>query len=211
MTMLREIGKPNFPIWLLGDSNPKNWADALATPLDPRHPARHNIWTPIIDVIQDRVYRQAKLRVDTSSLYIRNAIEDPTNKPAGNNIEWSMRVIAETDALSSSLTECRPAFLFSFGAFAYEFARRGLGELPEHPHGYWGARNMGEQFLYRAAHFDPNKINVFPLLHATIARGRFLESHRDFCDQPGANYFEYVGSHLVEIMLINKDRLNIWI
>jgi hypothetical protein len=42
------VGDPDFPIWLLGDSNPKGWQSVLETPLDPRHPARHNIWTPVL-------------------------------------------------------------------------------------------------------------------------------------------------------------------
>lgn len=74
--MDRETGDPHFPIWLLGDSNPRNWENHLKTPLDPRHPARHNIWTPILDEIQDRLFRRLRMRLDTSKMYIRNAIED---------------------------------------------------------------------------------------------------------------------------------------
>lgn len=37
--MKPQVGDPDFPIWLLGDSNPKGWQSVLETPLDPRHPA----------------------------------------------------------------------------------------------------------------------------------------------------------------------------
>ena len=53
---------------------PDEGADKLDTPLDPRHPARHSIWTSVADPMQDRLYRQKKLRLDTSRLYIRNAM-----------------------------------------------------------------------------------------------------------------------------------------
>lgn len=89
MSMLQEAGERNFPLWLLGDSNPKNWADKLNKPLDPRHPAIHNIWTPIIDSIQDKVYRENCLRVETTELYIRNALENANEKPNNNEKIWS--------------------------------------------------------------------------------------------------------------------------
>ena len=40
--MREYAGDPECPIWLIGDSPPEAWVDRLATPLDPRHPARHN-------------------------------------------------------------------------------------------------------------------------------------------------------------------------
>jgi hypothetical protein len=72
--MKDSVGKPEFPIWLIGDSPPEAWAAKLDTPLDPRHPARHSIWTSVADPMQDMLYRQSKLRLDMSRLYIRNAM-----------------------------------------------------------------------------------------------------------------------------------------
>ena len=74
-------GNPEFPIWLVGDSPPEAWADKLDTPLDPRHPARHSILTSVADPMQDRLYRQSKRRLDTSRLYIRNAVSQPLKRP----------------------------------------------------------------------------------------------------------------------------------
>src|SRR5512147_2716135 len=113
--MKHEIGNRSFPIWLLGDSNPKNWQEILEAPLDPRHPARHSIWTPVLDVIQDRVFRERRYRVDTSSIYIRNAIEQPENKPPENIALWNSALEQGIDDLHQALELHRPALVFSFG------------------------------------------------------------------------------------------------
>ena len=209
--MQKETGDPTFPLWLLGDSNPKHWETVLSTPLDPRHPARHSIWTPVLDVIQDRVYREARLRVDARSLYIRNAIEDPDGKPRGNDIAWGDGVESEIIQLDEAIAEFAPHFVFSFGAFAYEFARRSMHQQPKRTYSYWGARRLGEDFRERIDGFDPTKANIVPLLHVSIARGRFIQSHDYFCDEQGANYFDYTGNLIAETFLKYRDSLDIWI
>lgn len=211
MAMIKEVGSKNFPVWLIGDSNPRNWSSDLATPLDPRHPAIHNIWTPIIDTIQDRIYRAIQLRIDTSRLYIRNAIENPNTKPKNTQVEWALDIRPKMDELKTIIQQHNPIFVFSFGAFAYEFIRRTLGEKPEHAHKYWGAKSLGNTFRKHADQFDVNQTNVFPLLHVTIARGKFIQSHNYFCNREGANYFEYVGKHLADIITKYKDNLKIWV
>jgi hypothetical protein len=211
MVMIREIGSRDFPIWLLGDSNPQNWATSLETPLDPRHPARHSIWTSVLDVIQDRVYRQSHLRVDVSNLYIRNAIGDPINKPRGNMLTWSTPVVIEKEYFKNIVKESRPTLVFCFGAFSYEFARRSLSEKNIHPHGYWGAKRLGDDFRMRVKGFDLSKTNIIPLLHVSIARGKFMESHSYFCAPNYTNYFDYVGMQIAEILLKYYRELPIWI
>ena len=209
--MIREIGSRNFPLWLLGDSNPKNWGDALESPLDPRHPARHSIWTPIVDVIQDKVYRNSRLRMDTSEFFIRNAIGDPKNKPAGNQVAWPEPVREEILYFRSLAKQYLPKAIFCFGAFSYEFARRVMIETHEYPHGHRGARRLGEDFRRRVAQFNPNRTAIFPLLHVTIARGKFIQSHQYFTDQPNGNYFDHVGSILADLFITYNDELRIWI
>jgi len=54
--MHRETGEKTFPSWLLGDSNPARWQSRLENPLDAKHPIRHNIWTSVLDVVQETVY-----------------------------------------------------------------------------------------------------------------------------------------------------------
>lgn len=209
--MLREVGNKRFPIWLLGDSNPEEWEDRLKTPLDPRHSARHNIWTSIADVVQEKAFQAGRRRIDTSALYIRNAIEKAKDKPRGRDRDWPADVNAEVAALSLLLEQHKPVLLFSFGAFSYEFARRSLGQEPKRRFDYWGAKTLGQAFKERLALFDVLAVNLFPLLHISISAGNFLASHNQFCDQDGANYFEVVGGEFARIILAHADALPVWI
>lgn len=77
--MKRTHGLPNSAIWLLADSNPVAWQDVLAVPLDRRFPTRHNIWTPIEQVIQRHLFHECKSRL-ADKFFIRNAVEDPRHK-----------------------------------------------------------------------------------------------------------------------------------
>ena len=209
--MKKEVGNRSSEIWLLGDSNPRNWQDVLETPFDPRHPARHSIWTPVLDVIQDRVFRECRKRVDASPLYVRNAVEDPANKPPSQNIEWGMNVQNEVREFQEMVREHHPIILFSFGAFSFEFARRALTEKPRRGYGYWEAKRLGEQFKQRIGQFDLSATNLLPLLHVSIARGRFIQSHEYFCGQKGANYFEFVGNQVAQKLIEYQEELKVWI
>ena len=206
-----DVGDKGFAIWLLGDSNPGNWQDVLVTPLDPRHPARHNIWTPVLDVIQDSVFRKHRSRVDTSAIYIRNAIEDPTNRPPDNTLSWNAGLEQKVEGLRQLIYQYRPILLLCFGAFSFEFARRALMQKPEQPFGYWGAKTLGEEFRQRIDNFDSKAINALPLLHTSISRGRFIESHNYFCEQEGGNYFEFAGNRIADKLLQYRGELRIWI
>lgn len=209
--MKKEVGDKNFDIWLLGDSNPKNWESILDTPFDPRHPIRHNIWTSILDVIQDRVYRESRRRINSGCVYIRNAIEDPDDKPKGNELKWNQETEHKLGEFRSLLQEYHPAIVFSFGAFSYEFARRSIYREPIWKFGYWGARRLGEEFRSNIPGFSPDAINLLPLLHRTISGGKYIESHEYYCNQPGANYFDYVGNQIADILLRYPDKLKVWI
>lgn len=211
MAVKRQDGNTQSQLWLLGDSSPKNWQDVLDTPFDPRHPARHNIWTPVLEVIQDRVFRACRRRVDTSSIYIRNAIEDPAGKPISRFLDWGAGIEKEIQEFRGILLEHSPKILLSFGAFAFEFARRALHQELRQSYGYWGARRLGNEFRQRISEFSLTEINLLPLLHVSIARGRFLESHEYFCDQEGANYFEFVGNGIAEKLIEHQAELRIWI
>ncbi len=133
--MKRESGNKDFGIWLLGDSNPKNWQDTLEVPLDSRHPIRHNIWTSVLDVIQDKVFRECRSRVDSSRLYVRNAIESPVHKPLPGTIEWGTRIEKDIEELRGLIRNYHPALLLCFGAFSFEFTRRALCQEPKHNYG----------------------------------------------------------------------------
>ena len=112
--MKREVGNKSFPIWLMGDSEPENWQDKLDTPLDPRHPARHNIWTPVLDAVQDQIFRTTGQRLDTSTLFIRNAIGDPAIKPRRRDIQWQIIVTDELLVWESLIAANHPCLIFTF-------------------------------------------------------------------------------------------------
>lgn len=193
-------GDPEFPIWLIGDSPPEKWADKLDTPLDPRHPARHNIWTSVADSMQDRLYRQGRLRLDTSKLYIRNAKNQPLEQT-----HQSQAILKEL------LDKYKPSIVLTFGVFAFNLTLLASGDIPSIFANSAGL--LGEQFRSRIKNFNDDKVNVIPLLHVSIAL-KFLESHRGFVDTHGntpLNYFNYVGTKLADLLLAKLSNKPIWI
>ena len=208
--MKKETGSRDAAIWLLGDSNPRNFHSVLEGPFDPRHPARHNIWTPIVDGLQDRLFRRIQQRVDMDHVYIRNAVESPDLKPDGKLHAWGAVVEKEIEVFGHDLTERAPTFLFTFGAFSHEFCRRALGRAAL-PYSAWGAKKLGEQFRTAITTFKPEGVNVFPLLHATIARGKFIESHNYYCSRSGANYFDEVAEALACLLVNYQIKLPVCI
>ncbi len=204
-------GNINFPIWLVADSEPKNWQSQLDSPLDPRHPARHSIWTPVLDYMQDYFYRNGKRRFDTKNLYIRNAVKNPSDKPEGAVLKWP-QLETEVKKPRSIMDTNTPKVILTFGAFAFEFLRRACDESPQRPYVYWGAANLGNEFKRRIHSYNKSQTNIFPLLHVSIARGKFLESHRYFVGEEKGNYFAFVGIKLGQLFskeLITEER--IWI
>jgi hypothetical protein len=209
--MRREVGDKRFPLWLLGDSEPERWQAVLDAPLDPRHPIRHNIWTPVLEVIQDRAFRVFGGRIDTSDVFIRNAVGNRSDRPLPTDAGWGPRAQAEVTALGDLIGEYGPKVILCFGAFSFEFARRALLEEPRWNYGHWGARGLGDEFRRRIGGFDCEGTTMLPMLHRTIAGGKFIQSHEYFCNKEGANYFAYVGGELAEKMIQYRDKLPIWI
>lgn len=209
--MKDEDGDKRFAIWLLGDSNPKNWQHVLDVPFDPKHPARHSIWTPVLETIQEYVFVTRKNRVKTSPIYVRNAIEDPVDKPLPNSLNWSENVEKKALSFRDDVLRYKPKVILSFGAFAFEFARRALTpEKDKHPYKYWDTKNLGNEFRRNINDFNISETNILPLLHTSISRGRFIESHRYFCNGESNNYFEYVGRCIGQKLTEYYDDLPIW-
>jgi len=209
--MKREIGNKDFPIWLLGDSEPENWRQVLDAPFDSRHPVRHSIWTPILEIIQDSVFRKISNRIDTSSIYIRNAIGNPSEKPNPNSIDWNQSVKDETVTFKKLIDQNNPKIILCFGAFSYEFARRAFNEQPNRKYSYWTSIELGNEFRSRIEHFNFKATNTISLLHNVISGGKFLKAHKNFCGHEGGNYFNYAGTEIAEKILEYDDRLQIWI
>lgn len=204
---------PSLPIWLIGDSNPPRSEKYLEVPLDARHPARHNIWTPILDIIQDRVYRAEGRRVDESYFFIRNAVECANTRPAGTLHLWPEHLLAALADFHEEVEFNHPKLILSFGSFAFEFCRRAKGEIPHRTVRHWTTERLGDEFKQRTAN-DHNKEQtlLLPLLHATIARRHYLKSHEAFCKGASRNnYFNYTGGILADWLLKRINSLDIWI
>ena len=193
--MNRDSGSMKFPIWLIGDSSPANWEADLVDPLDSRHPARHNIWTPILEGIQSHLYATMRKRLCTDGIYIRNAVHHAAEKPPGTTREWSLNLEAETSELARLLDAHSPKLVLTFGSFAFEFARRSQEETP-HPSRHWSTERLGQEFRRRMRAFAPPDIALVPLLHVSIARRYFLKSHKAFTQLEDWNYFDYVAREI---------------
>jgi len=216
MAMLREVGDRSSPIWLLGDSDPKNWRDSLDVPFDGRHPARHNIWTPVIDIVQREVFVALGKRIDSDYFYIRNAVSDPNLKPSDPLTpvsDWPADARTALDEYRQLVVQFRPIIIFSFGWFGYVFglratnpdARIQVDSTESH------TAHLGKEFFREVQSFDASRVNLLPLLHATIARNHFLSAHRDFCDSDGANYFEKVGRSIAGILVQHHTIFHCWL
>jgi hypothetical protein len=204
---MKPSGNPGCGIWLVGDSNPAKWECHLETALDPRHPTRHSIWTPVLDEIQNHVFLNAAQRIGSSNLYIRNAIDDAADKPEPTMSAWPS-LDKNIRAFAKDYEEHRPKLILSFGAFSFEFCRRAitppicLGPLRSIRH--WGLKRLADEFHERA------KVSLLvPLLHASIARGQYLKAHEAFA-QVGGNYFETVGGALGVRILEQHSLDAIW-
>jgi len=206
---------PECRIWLIGDSPPK-CHEVLDVPLDSRHPARHNIWTPVLDRIQERVFSEG-LRLDSDRLYVRNAVDSP-DLIDPKRVQWDWdRLTPALTKLGGLLANYKPRLVLSFGGFACEMVCRARRKYltnsgEDRAVNDWTTKKIGKSFRQAASEYDSSGVNHLPLLHVSIARRHFLSAHKHFCppsDQP--NYFEYVGRELGELLLKHMKDEPIWL
>jgi hypothetical protein len=211
-SMERTSGDPAFPIWLIGDSNPPQWEAHLKTPLDSRHPIRHNIWTSVLEVVQGNVFAHSGRRLNTKDMYVRNSVESPGDKPERNMKEWPTKAMAEVTILTRLLVAHKPIVVISLGSFAFEFACRAKGTPEVHNYGYWDTERLGVAFRESIKTFEPSKTNTMPLLHRSIAGGSFLAGHANFTKGSSQrNYFEFVGIAIGELLTTHLLGREIWV
>lgn len=208
--MDRDTGNINFPIWIIGDSEPDRWKDILIKPFDSRHPIRHNIITSVFDVMQDNIFRKTGKRIDTSEIYIRNAVAEADSKPESNKLVWSMQLNDEINVLKNLCNEHSPILILTLGAFAYEFTLRAF-ENVHHKYNYWTTERLGHEFRKNKSISLENNPIILPLLHRSISGGHFIKSHENYCGSKGANYFDYVGIEIANIIMKNLNESDIWI
>ena len=123
-------------------------------------------------------------------------------------MEWGPDLTQKTANFAELLATHTPPLVFTFGSFAFEFARRSLEREPKKK---WTTAELGREFRRSIEGFNPREVNVFPLLHRSIAGGHFLKSHKDFTGASDGNYFDYVGGEIGTLLLKHKDTLNVWI
>ncbi|WP_407314820.1 hypothetical protein [Desulfosporosinus sp. SB140] len=192
----QETGERGYPIWLL---------------VNPKHPAvRHNIWTPVLAEIQDKVFRELHSRIDTSNIYIRNAVKDSELVPNTLNW-WGVEAAEEIELFKEIVTEHKPKMIISFGAFPFEFLRRAYQVKPEKGPKFWSTSNLGNEFGKAIENFDIAKTNRIPLLRRVIETAKFTVDPNYSGRQDGETYFHYVGTKIADKIIEHKDSLNIWI
>jgi len=161
------------------------------------------------DEIQATVYAPDKRRVDGERLCICNAAPPlPDGEP-----DWDFDGLGITGQIrdyGEALHRYRPRIILTFGQRAFEFARRAIG-LPSNKPKHWTCKNLGEEFRKRIDDFDPNEPNLFPLLHATIARGHWQQAHDDFTKTKGENYFKFAGGALGDLLKRHWDKCDVWV
>lgn len=210
-------GLPQYKIWLIGDSNPE-CEDKIDVPLDKKHPVRHNIWTSVLDEMQDYIYRETlqkniyPLRIDSKKIYIRNAIENVKNKPAKKSLKWK-NTNSKLEQLNKLMNEMQPLVIITFGQFSYEFVRRACGEQ-QNSYNHWTKEEIGKKFNESIEHFElKGKPNIIPLLHNCISQGDFTGAGKAFIGNENikCSYFEYVGECIGKKLIEYRNQLDIWI
>ena len=195
------IGNKDAPIWLIGDSAPKRWINDLSHPFDRRHPAVHNIWTPIIYETQKNIYKEKSTIItdEEKIFFIKNAVYMDKQKPERNKKEWGQHyeaLIEQLTNMTKDISKYKPKMVITFGAFAFEFIRRCYPSDATVPYcyGHWGAENLGEEFRKSIK----NKCTVVPLLHTSISRGKWVSAHEKFTKDKDGNYYDFVAKMLYQ-------------
>lgn len=187
---------PSSPIWLLGDSPSKNFPNL--PPLDPTHPSRHTIWTPILNVIQRELFMGPGCRLDDGKLFIRNAVKDLANK--SNRVGREAEIVA----LRTELNESNPLLVLCFGQFSFECALWAVEE--KRPPQKWkecSVPELGQKFSERIHTVQSDSVTLLPLLHAYVAR-QFEKCNQEFSGG-GENYFEFAGQEIAKVLIENCD------
>jgi len=191
----QESGDRSYPIWLL---------------VNPNYPAvRHNVWTPILEEIQDKVYRKLHTRIDTSNIFIKNAVSDIGI--VSNTINSGIEVAKQIVMLKESVLQQQPKIIITFGTITYELVRRVFEKRHEKGPKYWSTTNLSDEFERSIANFDINQTNRIPLPSRVMNSGKFFEENNYANWKDSGNYFRDVGTKIADRIIENKDNLKIWI
>ena len=194
--MEKESGDRSYPIWLL--VNPNN--------LD----VCHDLWAPILDEIQDKIYRKFHTRIDPENIFIKNTVSDIGIVPKTSN-SWAAEVAKEIVMLRESVLEHQPKILITFGALTYEFVKRVLETRSEEGPKYWSTTNLGDEFERSMADFDINQTNriPIPLLRRVMKKGKSVEDRNYSSWEESEKYLRYVGAKIADRIIENKESIKI--
>lgn len=194
--IMKESGEKSSPIWLL---------------LNPKFPAvRQDIWAPILEVIQDKVYRSLHRRIDTQCIFIKNVVSDTGIVGKASN-RYASDVAKEIMMLRESLLKYQPRLLFTFGSMTDELVRRLIEIRNDLGSKYWRTANLGKEFERSIAGYDIRRINRIPLPCRILKNGNFVEDRNYFTWEENEDYFQYVGTKIAGRIIESKDSLRIWI
>ncbi len=172
-------------IWLFGHSPPSRWSHNLEGVLDPRHPTRHSIWTSVADYLQGKVFDDGpRLRLDACKLLFRNAFgsaDDVLPK-----LDFARPAVEEQRVLlSQQIQQYRPPVILTFGDEAYRFVSFASVSGQLVPRRRLKIENLGKTFRDVVGKFPPQQVNVFPLLHASVARASWATVGEKFSGPVG--------------------------
>ena len=200
------------PFWLLADSLPTAWSGRLNGVLDPRHPSRHSIWTPVWDIIQQTVFLKSGQRLSTEAFREVNAVDNSEDRPSRSIENWhNPNLIDRVATFGSELINNKPKVVITFGQFAFEFVRRSMG-MPVQKVMHWNRIKLGDEFRKVLEYSSSSdKPVIIPLLHATISRGQFLDAHEEYTGLNDGNYFSYTGAAIADLILNRHSAPEIWL
>lgn len=194
-TIKTESGDRSFPIWLL---------------VNPKYPsARPDIWIPILEMIQDKVYRKLHTIIDIEKFFIKYIVSDIG--VVSHNSKWySTEIDNDIIDLKESILEYNPKLLITFGTVAYELVNRICEIRSEKGPRYWSSANLRSEFEQSIANFDITRPNRIPLPCRVMTRHKSMEDYNSYLENC-ENYFRDVGTKIADRLIENKDSLKIWI
>ncbi|WP_407311227.1 hypothetical protein [Desulfosporosinus sp. SB140] len=191
-----ETGDRSSQIWLL---------------VNPKYPdVRQDIWLPILEVIQDKMFRKLRKRIDTGRIFMKTIVSDIGVVSRASNM-WSTEIAEEIVTLRESILEYQPKILITFGSVTYELVTRILGINQEREPKCWQTTNLGDEFQRSMENFEITGINRIPLPLRALTKGKIINEYNYFSWEDCEDYFSVVGTKIADRILENEDCLKIWI
>ena len=192
-----EFGEKSSPLWLI--INP-NYLEV-----------RYDIWLPILEVVQEQIFRKLKQRIDSQKIYTKYALSDIGL--ASGRIQHPGKK-EELSTLKENISVYQPKLLITFGSMSYELINRLCAKETangaESGSRYWSTADLVSEFEQAIKTFDISRTNKIPLPRRVITSVKPAEDYDTYW-QECQGYFLEVGKKIAERIIENKDELNIWI